>query len=119
MCLSMRHETYVHSKDYVFNAVKVSGLVALYGLNVLRKSTKSLLIKWNPNLKFWTFKILTTLSLFQDKILEFAVPQFLPDSGKCLSSLKDGGYSQEFKHYLSNWLTVIESAAVCFLASKA
>uniref|UniRef100_A0A7S1QGV5 Uncharacterized protein n=1 Tax=Alexandrium catenella TaxID=2925 RepID=A0A7S1QGV5_ALECA len=99
--------------------LKVSGLVAGYGLGILYASTKKVLRPWGTTMKFICVKGIVVMNVVQDKLLEWSIEAFHSDEGTCLVEPSHPSRLEHLVHFWNSYLTVLEALAFAWLVFKA
>ncbi|CAE7884770.1 unnamed protein product, partial [Symbiodinium microadriaticum] len=81
--------------------LKVSGMVAMYGLFVMYAATHELLHRWNTTRKFISVKAMVALSILQQKFLGLLVP-LLAEEKNCWV---DPEHPEETERLVHFWVT--------------
>ncbi|CAK9045421.1 Putative ankyrin repeat protein RF_0381 [Durusdinium trenchii] len=101
------------------NVLKVSGLLAVYGLFVMYKATHELLHDWKTTAKFLSVKLIIGLSTLQKMLLRKIVEVFPPHEGSCLLDPLHPKDLDRALAYWSSYLTLLETILLACLVIKA
>jgi len=99
--------------------LKVSGLVAVWGLMILYLSTKELLHHWGTTMKFICIKGFVLISIVQDKLLKWLFEAFHDGNSTCLVDPSHPSKLEHLVHFWNSYLTVLEALAFAWLVFKA
>eukprot|EP00913_Durusdinium_trenchii_P011082 g10404.t1 len=101
------------------NVLKVSGLLAVYGLFVMYKATHELLHDWKTTAKFLSVKLIIGLSTLQKMLLRKIVEVFPPHETRCLLDPLHPKDLDRALAYWSSYLTLLETILLACLVIKA
>eukprot|EP00440_Ansanella_granifera_P016007 gb/GFBE01017389.1/.p1 GENE.gb/GFBE01017389.1/~~gb/GFBE01017389.1/.p1 ORF type:complete len:365 (+),score=62.94 gb/GFBE01017389.1/:1-1095(+) len=99
--------------------LKLSALLAVYGLFVMYKATHDLLEKWSTTRKFVSIKFVIFLSVLQQRVLGWLVQSFRRIDNTCLI---DPAAPEDLEHVVAFWsqfLMLLETILMVYLLSKA
>lgn len=82
--------------------LKISGMMAVYGLFIMYKATHDLLHDWNTTRKFVSVKIVILLSVIQNKLFSWFIHTFRPRENSCLLT---PGHPEELERIVVFWTT--------------
>eukprot|EP00408_Alexandrium_pacificum_P024119 CAMPEP_0171199216 /NCGR_PEP_ID=MMETSP0790-20130122/23350_1 /TAXON_ID=2925 /ORGANISM="Alexandrium catenella, Strain OF101" /LENGTH=402 /DNA_ID=CAMNT_0011664557 /DNA_START=85 /DNA_END=1293 /DNA_ORIENTATION=- len=99
--------------------LKVSGLVAVYGLMILYLSTKKLLHHWRTTLKFICIKGIVLITILQERILTWLIEATHDDSTLCLAEPGYPSKSEHLVHFWNSYLVTLEALAFACLVARA
>ena len=104
----------------MFEALKVSGMLAVYGLFVMYKATHELLHEWNTTAKFVAVKLVIGVSTVQDMVIEKLVEDvFPPPPTSCLRDPLHPGHLGRAVVFWRSYLTLIETVVLAGLIIRA
>eukprot|EP00929_Paragymnodinium_shiwhaense_P080118 TRINITY_DN41762_c0_g1_i1.p1 TRINITY_DN41762_c0_g1~~TRINITY_DN41762_c0_g1_i1.p1 ORF type:complete len:393 (-),score=70.23 TRINITY_DN41762_c0_g1_i1:208-1386(-) len=110
--LNLPCEDLLGLKKFCNQILTLSGVVAMYGVQIIFQSAKNILQDWRPCLKFMSFQIILLLSLVQTQSLA-AIARSVQDlAGPCLE--RPG-----FEHFVNAWLTLPQALAMALMMKAA
>eukprot|EP00928_Gymnodinium_smaydae_P080215 TRINITY_DN63964_c0_g1_i1.p1 TRINITY_DN63964_c0_g1~~TRINITY_DN63964_c0_g1_i1.p1 ORF type:complete len:367 (-),score=32.44 TRINITY_DN63964_c0_g1_i1:179-1279(-) len=103
--ISFDEQTFMTIHSYVRILNKLCAVLALWGLFVLNCATHEFLHEWHTHRKFWAYKLLLLLGLFQEKVVDIITERW-----EIVSCLSWEGYSGPNTH-----LTIVWCAWLCLV----
>ncbi|CAE7529482.1 unnamed protein product, partial [Symbiodinium necroappetens] len=91
--------------------LKVSGMVAMYGLFVMYAATHELLHRWNTTRKFISVKAMVALSILQQKLLGLLVP-LLAEEKNCWVDPEHPEETERLVHFWVTFATLLETVVM-------
>jgi len=98
--------------------LKLSGMLAMYGLFVMYTMTYDLLRNWNTTKKFTAVKLMVALGILQGKLFAFLVPVLSPERNCWV----DPTHPKDLDRLVSFWMTfvtLLETVPMAWLITKA
>ncbi|CAL1139377.1 unnamed protein product [Cladocopium goreaui] len=99
--------------------LKVSGVVAMYGLFIMYKATHDLLHNWNTTRKFVALKVVIVVSTLQGKLLSWLISSTGLFTTKCLLSKEHPEDMHRLLTFWSCYFTLLETVVLSLLIIKA
>jgi len=99
--------------------LKISGMLAVYGLFIMYKATHDLLHDWSTTRKFVSVKIVILLSVVQNKIFSFFIHRFRPRDRSCLLT---PGHPKDLERVVIFWTmfaSLVETVLLSHLIIRA
>lgn len=98
--------------------LKISGMLAVYGLFVMYKATYDLLHDWNTTRKFMAVKLVIGLSVVQEKVVSKLMTTLPPMETNCFRTHSDEKM-HHFEIFLTSYFTLLETVILSRLIIKA
>lgn len=99
--------------------LKVSGMLAMYGLFIMYKATHDLLQNWNTTRKFVALKVVIVVSTLQDKLLSWLISSTGLLTTNCLLSTEHPEDMHRLLTFWSCYFTLLETVPLSLLIIKA
>jgi hypothetical protein len=120
--LAMNSVTATALRLYVKAVLKISTIVAVYGLFVTYGATKDLLHNWNTTKKFFVLKAPLLLIVLQDLIVSAVIDAVSGGGVLCgvhATFLWPEAVHESLARFWSRWLTTIECIGLALLVTRA
>eukprot|EP00438_Fugacium_kawagutii_P030240 Skav219533 [mRNA] locus=scaffold30:667757:678045:- [translate_table: standard] len=99
--------------------LKVSGMLAVYGLVIMYKATHDLLHDWKTTRKFVSVKIVILLSVVQNKIFSWFIHTFRPMEKSCLLTPGNPKDLERIVVFWTTFATLMETMLLSHLIIRA